>query len=128
FSSRWKGHKISLYSTAPVQSFVGEATIENIEVGEPNSIWERYNRDICCTKEEYDSYVKSTKEIYAIILNDVQAFNIEIPRSQISHLLSKDIRPPQSYYNLKNNKEWSEAVSIASLLQKNFKNTAAINI
>ncbi|MFC1562844.1 hypothetical protein ACFL4Z_02195 [candidate division KSB1 bacterium] len=123
FATKWKGHRISLYSSSPIQSLVGEAIIDNVIIGEPDYIWEKFNSDICGTKEEFDKYVASKNEIYAIILDDVRPFKLEIPRSQVSHLLNQDLKPPQSYCSLKNNKPWAEAVSIAALLQANFRNT-----
>ncbi len=123
FSKKWKGHRISIYSSSPIQSLVGEATIDDVVFGEPNFIWERFNSDISGTKEEFDKYVASTKEIYAIVLDEVQPYKIEIPRSQVSHLIGSDLKPPQSYCTLKNNKPWAEAVSIATLMQANFRNT-----
>ncbi len=123
FSKKWKGCKVSLYSSSPRQSLIGEAIIDNVIIGEPDLIWEKFNSDICGTKEEFDEYAASTKEIYAIVLNDVRAFKLEIPRTQVSHLIKDDLKPPQSYCSLEKNKSWSKAVSIAAFLQENFRNT-----
>jgi predicted transcriptional regulator len=123
FSKKWKGFKVKLYSTSPIKSLIGEAIIDDIVIGKPDFVWERFGTCISITKEEFDKYVKSANEIYAIVLNDVHPFKIEIPLSQISHLTNSDLKPPQSYCNLKNNKSWSKAVSIATLLQANFRNS-----
>jgi len=50
---------------------------------------------------------------------------LEIPRSRLSYLIESDLKPPQSYCTLDKNKPWFKAVSIAALLQANFRNTKA---
>ena len=125
FARKWKGHKVSLYSSRPIRSLVGEALIEEVVSGAPNDIWERFNVCIGCNKNEYDEYTNSAKEVYAIVLEDIKPYQIPIPISQVSHILNKDLKPPQSYYTLKKNEPWADAISIAALLYGSFKNTEA---
>jgi predicted transcriptional regulator len=128
FSIKWKGSKVNLYSSSPTKALVGEAIIDNIIVDKPQSIWENYNSNIGCTKDEFDKYTNSLKEIYAIFLNNIRIYKVNVPLTQVSHLLNKDLKPPQSYCNLKENKAWADAVSIAALLQSRFGNAKALSV
>ncbi len=121
FSKKWIGHKVSLYASRPESSIVGEALIKKVVVGEPETIWERFHKDIGCTRGEFDSYTNNSSEVYAIILEETMPYRKSISLEEASALTQKRLRPPQSYYNLNNNKTWAEAVSIGTLLQNNFR-------
>ncbi len=121
FSKKWIGHKVSLYASRPQSSIVGEALIRKVVVGEPENIWERFHKDIGCTREEFDNYTDSSSEVYAITLEETVPYRKPVSLKEVSALTQKRLRPPQSYYNLNNNKTWAEAVSIGTLLQNNFR-------
>jgi predicted transcriptional regulator len=120
FAKKWIGYNVCLYSSRGASALVGEAKIEMIDHGSPEYIWERYNNDIGSTYDEFLQYVGSSKEIYAIVLTDVKPYKESVPISQLSHILSNELTPPQSYYLLDNNEKWSQAVSIAALLHASF--------
>lgn len=127
FSVKWEGSWVSLYSSSPVKALVGEAKINKVTCDKPDTVWEKYGANIGCTKEEYDNYVESMENIFAIELCDIRPYDLDIPLTQVSHLMEIDLKPPMSYYSLKENKPWAEAVSIATLLQVDFRNTKIIS-
>lgn len=116
FSKKWEGSRVSLYVSSPVRALVGSATIARVVESEPEELWDNYNGALGCSKQEYDSYVDSAKEVFAIELEDVHPFIARVPISQISNFITEDLKPPQSYFNLKKNSSWAQAVSIATLL------------
>lgn len=118
FSKRWAGCKIALYSSRPVSSLVGEATIRSVTSASPDQIWKEFGPGIGCSYAEFKAYSGSTKEVCAIVLGDVIRYFDRIPLDQVSHLMQQDLRPPQSHFELGPDKakSWTQAVSIASLL------------
>jgi len=120
FNPKWRGCKAVIYSTSPVQAIYGHATIKNIDKGKPSYIWNKYSNKIGCSREEFDNYTNGTDTIYAIPLNSFENYLAPLYLEQLSMLLKKDIKPPQSYLSLRNNKEWAEAISIAELLHGKF--------
>jgi predicted transcriptional regulator len=120
FSTRWAGHQINLYASEPIASLVGEARISCVHRNHPEIIWQRFQHYVGCTKEEFDAYVSGAEEIYAIELDDVQAYRDRLPRGQMAHLLNEELTPPQSYLTLEKNKAWAKAVSLAAYLQGSF--------
>jgi len=121
FSKKWIGHKVSLYASRPESSIVGEALIKKVVVGEPESIWERFHKDIGCTREEFNNYTNSISKVYAIVLEETVPYRKTVSLEEMSTLTQKKLRAPQSYYNLNNNNTWAEAVSMGTLLQNNFR-------
>jgi predicted transcriptional regulator len=120
FNSKWRGCKVALYSSSPSKAILGYATIDKVEKGFPNEIWEKYQNGIGCTREEFNNYTKTSKQVYAIPLKTFETYLAPLYLEQISMLLKKDLNPPQSYLTLKNNKPWAEAVLIAELLHGQF--------
>lgn len=116
FSHKWEGKRITIYSTAPEQSLVGEASIRRIASDTPDIIWDEFGSSIGCSREEFDDYTKSSTKVYALVLDDVRPFKLPIPRTQVSHLIGSDLTPPQSYCALEEGKPWARAVSLAALL------------
>ena len=128
FSKKWLGEKVSLYSSSPDKALVGYAIIKNIIVDMPSTIWEKFNKNIGVNKQEFDRYTSDMDKIFAIFLDNVHAYQNIIPLSQISHLIKKDLTPPQSYYSLSKNKDWRDAISMATLLHANFSKQNIITI
>jgi len=117
FSVKWSGCKVSIYASGREHCIVGEASISKVIVGEPESIWERFNKQIGCTRAEFDVYTRSLKEVYAVLLENAIPYQRSISLGEVHNLTKKKLRPPQSYYNLSKNINWAEAVSIGTLLQ-----------
>ena len=121
FSEKWIGHRVSLYASRPLSALVGEATVENVFAGRPQQIWLKYGPAIGCLKQEFDGYVGSAEKVFAIELRNVLPYVEAIPLNQVTYLLGKELRPPQSHLTLGNNKTWARAISIAALLHGSFR-------
>jgi predicted transcriptional regulator len=128
FSTRWIGHRINIYSTAPVMSLVGEARICGVVANKPEAIWGRFHDQVGCSRAEFDAYVSGCAEIYAIELDDIRPYRDRFPLQQIAHLLNEKISPPQSYVTLEKNRPWAKAVSLAAYLHGCFKSTLSFAI
>jgi predicted transcriptional regulator len=125
FSERWVGCKALLYSSSPQQALVGEATVRSVSSGAPEDVWSKFQTQIGCTSSEYSAYVGRAKVVSAVELDDVFPYKVPIPLSQISHLLGleADLRPPQSYCDLRLDKgvsPWASAAAVASVLHGRF--------
>ena len=116
FSERWVGHRIALYASHPVQAVVGEATIEMVEKGTPREIWRRYEPDIGCTLGQFRAYCGGSGTLSAVGLREVSRFETTLKRSSLVSMFGRPMRPPQSYFLLRDRTPWSNAVSLASSL------------
>lgn len=119
FSEKWLGCKAVLYSSSPQQALVGEATVQSITSGPPADIWARFSACAGCSAKDFEDYVGSAEEVYAIELGDVFPYKDSVSLSQISYLVGEDLIPPQSYQHLSLNKRqssWVKAISAASML------------
>jgi predicted transcriptional regulator len=119
FSNRWVGCKAILYSSSPQKALVGEATVRSVTSGTPADIWSRFQATSGCTFDEFSAYVGSAKQVSAIELDEVFPYKEPISLAQISHLLGEDLRPPQSYCDLKlddKQSAWARAVTATSVL------------
>jgi predicted transcriptional regulator len=128
FSTRWLGHRINIYASAPVMSLVGEARIAGIVSKKPEIIWERFHDQIGCSRAEFDAYAAGANELYAIELDEVRPYRDRFPLSQITHLLNEKVIAPQSYLTLEKNRPWAKAVSLAAYLHGCFKSTLSFAI
>jgi len=120
FNPKWRRSRITLYSTSPSSSLYGHAMIDEVYKGEPNDIWERFGSEIGCKKKEYDEYTASAEQIYAIRIINFESYLSPIFLNHISHLIKTELKPPQSYLSIENNKGWTEAISLAELLHGRF--------
>jgi predicted transcriptional regulator len=118
FSRRWQGRQAVVYGTQPLGALMGEVTMSEISVGSPTEIWERYGARMGCTYEELTEYAGKATEVYAIELADVNPYISPVGIAQISHLINEDLRPPQSYLDVKMNEggPWGKAISVVGLL------------
>jgi len=126
FSTRWIGHRINIYASAPVMGLMGEARIAGVVVNKPEMIWDRFHDQIGCSRPEFDAYVAGTDEVYAIELDEVRPYLEGVSLGQISHLIKEHLTPPQSYFTLEKNKPWAKAVSLAAYLHGCFKSTMSL--
>jgi predicted transcriptional regulator len=118
FSKRWRGRQAVVYATQPSGSLMGEVTLSEINTGTPSAIWEHYGERAGCSFEEFAGYVGGASEVHAIELTNIKPYLAPISIAQISHLIREDLRPPQSYLEVKMNTEsvWGKAISVAGLL------------
>lgn len=116
FNSKWAGQKVALYSSHPTKAIVGNATIEKVEEGIPENIWKNNSALLGCTKYEFDNYTACSTKIYALTLNNVVPYNTPIHLSKLSDYVKKELRAPQSYQSLSNDKHWAKAIPITELI------------
>lgn len=120
FNHRWRGCRVTLYTSSPLQVICGHATIDSVVKGNPNDIWNMYELDIGGTKKEYDEYVDAATQIYAIKLKDYKSYHDILELNYLSHLIDRNLQPPQSYLSIENSREWTEAISLVELLHGRF--------
>ena len=122
FSPKWKGYKAVVYGSQPLGALMGEVTVSNVISGSPAIIWEHYGARAGCSHKEFTDYVGDTKEVYALELSDVNPYISPVLISQISHLISANLRPPQSFLEVKNDAggAWEKAISVAGFLHSRF--------
>jgi predicted transcriptional regulator len=122
FSRRWKGRQVVVYGIQPLGALMGEVTISEVTSGSPSDIWERYGEKTGCSHEEFSSYVGDSTEIYALELSDANPYIAPVDISQISHLIDEELRPPQSFLEVKMNSAdpWGKAISVVGLLHSMF--------
>lgn len=122
FSQRWLGCRAVLYGSHPLSSLVGEATIAAITCGTPERIWSVYGPRIGAERSEFDAYVASSEEVSAIELTDVTPYLAPVGLAQLSHLTGSELRPPQSFCDLRlgGSSPWTAAVAVATLLHGRF--------
>jgi predicted transcriptional regulator len=121
FSSKWVGKKAVIYSSHPVSSLVGEVRIGAVSRETPQSVWERSSEEIGCDYEEYKSYVGDARSVWSIELGEAKSYKTPLGLANVSHLISKDLKAPQSYCGVGLGSDWATATSVASLMHGRFR-------
>lgn len=120
FSKRWIGCRTVLYATSPEKRLVGEARIANVISSDPDRIWNTFSGELGCSRLEFDNYVASSAEVFALVLDDVVRYAEPIPLRVLEHLIASDIDPPQSYCSTAGSQTWSAALAVAALMHGSF--------
>jgi len=126
FNHKWKGCRVTVYSSSPMQAIHGYATIGDVIQGTPDDIWSQFNNRVGCSRKEFYEYTYKCSKIYAISLEDYEPYTVPLLLDQICHLLNRNLKPPQSHLSLEKNKTWTEAVSLAELLHSRFQLCASV--
>ena len=118
FSDRWIGSRVVIYASRPLSALLGEATITNVTNASPIDVWNRFGKNLGCSLEELLAYSGSLNQISAVELGHVIPYRAPVTLSQLSYLVDADLRPPQSYCDLRidSGNAWTRAAWIASLL------------
>ncbi|MES2676904.1 MAG: ASCH domain-containing protein [Pseudomonadota bacterium] len=90
-----KNNLVIIYASSPVQQIIGYATIREVYKLPISSIWRKFNKQSCVTKEFFNSYFKGLDEGFAISLTDP----VKLCKPIDIRILEKkcDFFPPQSY-------------------------------
>lgn len=120
FSKRWIGCRTVVYATSPEKRLVGEARIANVVNGDPDRIWYAFAGELGCSRQEFDNYVGSSIEVFALVLDDIVRYAEPIPLRVLEHLIASDIDPPQSYCSTAGSRIWSVALAMAALVHGSF--------
>src|SRR5260370_997346 len=83
-SASWGGRSASVCATGGSRALLGTVRIRDVTKGTPDDIWERFGSAICCTREEFDSYVGDRTYLYAVHLADPRPYETPVPLSQLS--------------------------------------------
>jgi predicted transcriptional regulator len=129
FSDKWTGSRAVLYASSPEKALIGEAIVRSVTSGRPEDIWARFAPTIGCSPDEFKEYVGSSTKVSAIELDAVVPYKQPIGLAQLSHLVQEDLRPPQSFCDLRLDdaeSPWAKAVSVASLLHGGFSHVTRI--
>src|SRR4051794_19317173 len=66
------GAMVVIYASSPLKGLVGTGTVEAIEVGALDRIWDAHGERAAVTRDEYDAYFGGADRAVAIELTDVQ--------------------------------------------------------
>jgi predicted transcriptional regulator/predicted GNAT family acetyltransferase len=117
FSKAWKGARAVFYANEPAAALLGQADIVAVHQGSPEKIWKRYSSHIRCPREYFYDYVRGCDEVFAVELGNPSPLMEPVYNSVLARYTSRPLHPPQSYVALTDQQGWSEAVSIAVMLQ-----------
>jgi predicted transcriptional regulator len=120
FNSKWNGCIATLYSSKPIQALIGQAKISKIRKADPQTIWEEYEGQIGAKKEDYDNYTNGATNVYAVTLSNFKPYMCPMDLQPINNMINRELKPPQSYLSIGNNRDWIKGLSLAQLMHKSF--------
>jgi predicted transcriptional regulator len=62
------GSKLWIYSTLPRAKIEVVAEVVSTHSGTPLEIWNKYSKQICISRDEFESYVNNRKIVYVILI------------------------------------------------------------
>jgi predicted transcriptional regulator len=121
FSEKWVGKRAVVYASHPSSSLLGEVRVGSVSQGDPGVIWEKFGACVGCSLPEYAEYVGRATAVWAIQLEEARPYKTPLGIAHVSHLIKRDLRPPQSYCGVESQSDWGAATSVASLLHGGFR-------
>ena len=88
------GSRLWIYSTLPKGCIEAVAVIKDIKFGSPSEIWNQYHKQIDVSESVFHSYVKGSKIVSAIFLQDVIGIGSKLTLNYIRSEI-KEFHPPQ---------------------------------
>lgn len=119
FTTRWIGRSASVYAAGGSGCLLGTVKISDVVRGSPDEIWRTFESELCCSRQDFARYAGNRPYVFALRLLDPVPYEAPVSLSQLSHLLGKDLRPPQSYSAHSITDLWGRALSVAALLHSN---------
>lgn len=116
FNKKWEGAYAMLYASHPVQEFFGEARINKVVQDSPKEIWKLFKSDIGVDESKFFQYCYGAEKINALVLSDIEIFRNGILKGQVELLLNEELRPPQSYFGVKESTKWPTTALLNYLL------------
>jgi len=116
FSQKWIGHKAAVYASHPISGVIGDVKIENVIQDSPENIWNMYENEIGCTKEQFNNYIGCVDYIYAIQLSEINAYSQVLTLKDMTGISRTKLSPPQTYTYLEAENNWNTAISIINWL------------
>lgn len=93
------GSKLWIYTTLPVGKVQLSVEIEFVEITSPKKIWNKYGKNICILKSEFDKYTENRSIVSAIGIRNIRPLRKNICLSTIRKH-EKDFQPPQFFSKL----------------------------
>ncbi len=90
---------IWLYATSPRKQIVGYATIVQVYLASPSTVWRKYGKRLGVSACEFKDYVGDSCTISAIELDNIIEFRNPLDLEYIREYVS-DFHPPQFYSNI----------------------------
>ncbi|EGF28744.1 ASCH domain-containing protein [Rhodopirellula baltica] len=90
------GFKVVIYATTPKCEVVAVATVDNIQVGEPNEIWRDCGRLAAVSEEAFDAYYEGATKAVGIHLSDIAVFKKPVSLRELRRRW-EGFQPPQQY-------------------------------
>jgi predicted transcriptional regulator/GNAT superfamily N-acetyltransferase len=116
FNKKWEGAYAMLYESHPAKGFFGEARINKVIEGSPKEIWRLFRSDLAVDETKFFQYCYGVEKVSALILSDIEIFRNSILKSQVERLLNEEIKPPQSYFGIKESTNWPTIALLNYLL------------
>jgi predicted transcriptional regulator len=110
--------RLWIYSTLPKATIQAFTFVEMVDIGAPETIWEKYSTSIGISKECFNEYVNGSKKISAIVTKKTSILPIEISLSKIRSKVS-GFSPPQFYKLLK--KDDPILIALKNILREEYK-------
>ncbi len=104
------GTLLWIYTTLPKGEIEAVAIVDFIDTKSPSSIWEKYKKQICITKLEFDNYTSDRKEVTVIGLSEVEESGKKLCL-QTLRTYDKNFTPPQFFIHLTPDKKIYSAFS-----------------
>jgi predicted transcriptional regulator len=116
FSSKWVDHRLCIYSSAPEQKLLGEATVLSVVSASPEEIWATFGNEIGCGRAEFNEYAHGTQKLVAITLGDVREYEQPMCLQDIRALSGGEFLPPQSHRTLGDKDNFKSVITVAQEL------------
>lgn len=125
FSPKWEGARLTVYSSRPDASLLGEVTVSRVVRDTPHRLWRELGPQMACSADEFREYVGDAEEVSAIVIKEPKPYLNPIPLSQIAHWMGDAPNPPQSFCVVEPEESWGKALALASFLHGRFASRAA---
>jgi predicted transcriptional regulator len=120
FSAKWADQRLCIYSSAPEQKLLGEATVTSVVAATPEDIWAAFGKDISCNRAEFDQYADGASKLVAIALGDVRKYERPLRLNDIRAFSGTPFSPPQSHRTLELKDNFESVITVAHDLQGPF--------
>ena len=93
------GSRLWVYTTLPVGKVKLSTEIDFVEILSPKEMWNRYGKDICISKKEFDKYTRGRQLVAAIGLRNVKPLKRDICLNTMRKY-EENFQPPQFFSRL----------------------------
>ena len=93
------GSRLWVYTTLPIGKIMLSTEIEFIDILPIEKIWNKYGRNICISKDEFDTYTKGRDFVTAIGLGNVRPLDRNICLETMREY-EENFQPPQFFSRL----------------------------